>query len=126
MVRFRGKCSKHPHFDPHEGLGAIKGGCKKCEALFYILKRHGLLMEQMRQFSPPREMSKFKKTDDRQMGLFTEASAWKGAAGKSTHTRMKAGLRLTSACPAYEWMATLETIVTGVGNGMVTVGYQNP
>jgi hypothetical protein len=75
IVRFRGKCSKHPHYDPHEGQGAIKGGCKRCEALSDILKQHGLLMDQMRKFSPPKELSKFKAADDRQMGLFTEASA---------------------------------------------------
>ena len=62
-VRFRGKCPKHPGYDPHEGIGAIKGGCPRCERLFYIFKQHELLM-----------LGKYKLRDDGQMGLFTEVA----------------------------------------------------
>jgi hypothetical protein len=74
-VRFRGKRSKHPHYDPHDGQGAIKGGCKKCERLFEIVTFHARMLTLMREFSPPKEMKKYRPDDDRQMGLFTEPEA---------------------------------------------------
>jgi hypothetical protein len=34
IMRWNGKCRKHPAFDPaKDGRGAVKGGCKACEAL---------------------------------------------------------------------------------------------
>jgi hypothetical protein len=71
-IRFRGKCSKHPHFDPHDGRGAIKAGCQKCEKLCEVLDHHTRMLACMREFPPQRDMKKFRAFDDRQMGLFTE------------------------------------------------------
>ena len=71
-IRFRGKCSKHPHFDPHDGRGAIKGGCQTCEKLLDILAFHTRMLARMREFSPPKEMKRYRPEDDGQMGLFTE------------------------------------------------------
>ena len=71
-IRFRGKCSKHPHYDPHDGTGAIKGGCTKCQLLVDILCLHTAMLTRMCEVSPPKDMRKFRAFDDKQLGLFTE------------------------------------------------------
>ncbi len=53
-VRWRGKCSKHPMFDPYtDGRGAVKGGCPRCNALADIHECHQRMVSLMRGFSPP-------------------------------------------------------------------------
>ena len=52
-VRWRGKCSRHPMFDPQMGEGAVKGGCVKCTSLVEIYQLHQKMMGLMRSFSPP-------------------------------------------------------------------------
>ena len=77
VVRWRGKCSRHPKFDPYaDGQGAIRGACPKCTALFEIHEHHQKMMALMRNFNPPVEKKTDKKkpegafVDDRQIGLF--------------------------------------------------------
>lgn len=54
IVKWRGKCSKHPGFDPYlDGRGAIRGGCSRCEALAEIQTCHQRMLALMRQFAPP-------------------------------------------------------------------------
>lgn len=41
--RFRGRCEKHPRYDPAKnGEGTIKGGCETCVQLYklYCFVRH--------------------------------------------------------------------------------------
>lgn len=47
-VRFKGRCERHPGFDPYEGPGSIRGGCKRCELLLEIYNTHGRLVELIR------------------------------------------------------------------------------
>ena len=55
-IRWRGKCSRHPGFDPYiDGRGAIRGGCARCGLLADISETHQSLVKQMRAFSPPAE-----------------------------------------------------------------------
>jgi hypothetical protein len=72
VVRWRGKCSRHPSFDPcFDGPGAIKGGCTRCAALVEIYDLHQRMVALMRGFTPP--VVKKKNADDfaeRQIGLF--------------------------------------------------------
>jgi hypothetical protein len=72
VVRWRGKCSRHPTFDPYaDGFGAIRGACPKCTALFEIHEHHQKMMALMRNFVPPAEKKKAEDAaDDRQIGLF--------------------------------------------------------
>ena len=72
VVRWRGKCSRHPKFDPYtDGLGAIRGACAKCTALFEIHEYHQKMMTLMRSFAPPAGKKKRPAAvDDRQIGLF--------------------------------------------------------
>ncbi|MCU1330453.1 MAG: hypothetical protein JWN34_5823 [Bryobacterales bacterium] len=54
IVKWRGKCSKHPGYDPYlDGPGAIRGGCTRCEALTEIQACHQRMLALMRQFAPP-------------------------------------------------------------------------
>ena len=54
IIKWRGKCSKHPGFDPYlDGRGAIRGGCTRCEALVEIQECHQRMLLLMRQFAPP-------------------------------------------------------------------------
>ena len=40
-VRWHGKCSRHSMYDPEtDGLGGIRGGCKRCEMLLEIWTDH--------------------------------------------------------------------------------------
>ncbi|MDE3198942.1 MAG: hypothetical protein KGN84_21515 [Acidobacteriota bacterium] len=54
VVRWRGKCSKHPGFDPViDGPEAVRGACEKCAALIEIHKCHQKMLGLMRGFAPP-------------------------------------------------------------------------
>jgi hypothetical protein len=72
-VRWRGKCSRHPMFDPYmDGRGAVKAGCTRCEALAEIHDCHQKMLRLMRGFAPPPVIPKKPGTsfDDRQESLF--------------------------------------------------------
>jgi hypothetical protein len=52
-VKWRGKCSKHPGYDPAEGgIGAIKGNCLRCTELAEIYDHHQKVLRLMRSFQP--------------------------------------------------------------------------
>jgi hypothetical protein len=76
-VRWRGKCSRHPMFDPFDGgRGAVKGGCPRCMNLVEILEMHQKMLALMRTFVPP-QMKKRSKPEatsqaNLQIGLFEE------------------------------------------------------
>jgi hypothetical protein len=72
VVRWRGKCSRHPSFDPYaDGPGAIKGGCTRCAALAEIHECHRRMISLMRTFAPPVVRKKTEASrDDRQANLF--------------------------------------------------------
>jgi hypothetical protein len=71
-VRWKGRCSRHPRYDPEiDGLGGIRGGCRRCELLLEIWSSHSRLVRLIREFgtredAPVRELSVM---DDRQMSL---------------------------------------------------------
>jgi hypothetical protein len=71
-VRWRGRCPRHPRFDPEAaGIGAIKGGCSRCEDLQEIFESHQRTLRLMRTFAPPAQRQK--PTDlgpERQQNLF--------------------------------------------------------
>jgi hypothetical protein len=55
-VKWRGKCSKHPGFDPAtDGPGAIRGNCAKCTQLAEIYEYHQRVLRLMRNFQPIEE-----------------------------------------------------------------------
>lgn len=72
-VRWRGKCPRHPSFDPYmDGRGAIKGACAKCNALVEIHEAHQKMIALMRTFAPPQPFSRKAATViDRQESLFS-------------------------------------------------------
>lgn len=74
-VRWRGKCSRHPMFDPsEEGRGAVKGGCPRCTSLVEICELHQRMLALMRTFAPPSaKKPKRHEPADLQIGLFEEA-----------------------------------------------------
>jgi hypothetical protein len=47
-VRFKGRCGRHPGFDPRDGLGGIRGGCRRCQLLLEIHESHAHLVELIR------------------------------------------------------------------------------
>ncbi|MBC8164962.1 MAG: hypothetical protein H7Y20_03695 [Bryobacteraceae bacterium] len=50
-VRWRGRCSKHSAYNPHlDGLGGIRGGCRRCEMLLGVYEAHQKLVRLMREF----------------------------------------------------------------------------
>jgi hypothetical protein len=72
-VRWRGKCTKHPGFDPATvGAGAVKGNCQRCNDLVVIYDLHQKALRLMRTFRPAEEKKSPPQVeaDDRQMGLF--------------------------------------------------------
>ena len=76
LVKWRGKCSRHPMFDPFEGgRGGVKGGCPRCTALVEICEMHQKMLSLMKTFSPPVDRKR-RKADapDLQIGLFEEVS----------------------------------------------------
>jgi hypothetical protein len=73
-VRWRGKCPRHPRFDPYmDGRGAIKSGCEKCTALVDIHTHHIQMLALMRGFAPPpKPKRRTAKAADLQENLFGE------------------------------------------------------
>jgi hypothetical protein len=73
-IRWRGKCPRHPSFDPYaDGRGAIKGACAKCTALVEIHESHQKMVALMRSFAPPQTVrKKIAVLDLRQTSLFAE------------------------------------------------------
>jgi hypothetical protein len=71
-VKWRGRCPRHPRFDPEaEEVGAIKGGCSRCQDLQEIFESHQRTLRLMRTFAPP--VQRQKPADpgaDRQQNLF--------------------------------------------------------
>jgi len=68
-LRWKGKCARHPSYDPVDGEAAIRGACEKCYLLLDIYVQHRRLLELMRTFGPPRERAA-KQTREFQPGLF--------------------------------------------------------
>lgn len=54
-LRWKGRCGRHPKYDPNDGEGAIRGACARCFALLEIHRQHRRLLDLMRAFGPPRE-----------------------------------------------------------------------
>lgn len=73
-VRFKGRCDRHPGFDPHDGRGGIRGGCKRCELLLEIHETHSRLTDLIRkarnEMDPVRPKAAAAAADDRQALLF--------------------------------------------------------
>lgn len=76
-VRFKGRCERHPGFDPFDGQGGVRGGCKRCLLLLEIHESHGKLVELIRKAkndmgSPvgKRAAMEAASLDDRQATLF--------------------------------------------------------
>ena len=73
-VTWKGRCGKHPTFDPsEEGEGAIRGGCPRCYALLSIHQQHAALMRSLREFGAFEERRRKPVADDdaeRQQSLF--------------------------------------------------------
>lgn len=71
-IRWRGKCSRHPGFDPYtDGRGAIRGNCEKCAILADIHEAHQRMLGLMRGFAPPEARRRVKEAaPDLQISLF--------------------------------------------------------
>ncbi len=72
-VRWRGKCARHPGFDPAlDGPAGVKGNCPRCNDLLVIHDLHQNALRLMRTFRPvePKKVHQSEAGDDRQMGLF--------------------------------------------------------
>ncbi len=72
-VRFKGRCAKHPLFDPLNGPAAIRGECRKCQLLLEIHQAHTRLAELIRKArneSRPELVKRAAASDSRQTSLF--------------------------------------------------------
>lgn len=78
-IRFKGRCERHPGFDPFDGQGSIRGGCKSCQLLLEIHDAHARLVELIRKAKNDASPSMARRaaagaaaspTDERQITLF--------------------------------------------------------
>jgi hypothetical protein len=71
-VRWRGKCLRHPRFDPEvAGIGAVIAGCSRCQDLQAIFESHQRTLRLLRTFAPTRSPRRRKRVDPgRQQDLF--------------------------------------------------------
>jgi hypothetical protein len=49
-MRLKGKCPKHPGYNPEEGEGAIRGVCPHCRALYEVVAARDALWAAAREF----------------------------------------------------------------------------
>ena len=72
-IRWRGKCSKHPGYDPYlDGPGAIRGGCERCGLLTDIHSRHADMLSLMKRFAPPPAPKRRPELPNLQTSLFDD------------------------------------------------------
>ena len=72
-IRWRGKCSKHPGYDPYlDGPGAVRGGCERCALLIDIHSRHTEMLTLMKRFAPPAPPKRRAPPPSLQTSLFGE------------------------------------------------------
>jgi hypothetical protein len=73
-IKWRGKCTKHPRFDPAmDGPGAIRGNCERCNDLVVIHDLHQKALRIMRTFRPVDERRTVVKPgsiEEQQLDLF--------------------------------------------------------
>jgi len=72
VIRWKGRCAKHPRYHPEtDGLGGIKGGCRRCEMLLDIFNHHRSLTQLVREFGTrPEQPVKTDGPEPDQMNLF--------------------------------------------------------
>ncbi len=72
-VKWQGKCSRHPKFDPSsDGPNAIRGECPRCHDLMTIYENHQRTLRLMRTFTPPaRKKQALDPIRARQQNLFS-------------------------------------------------------
>jgi hypothetical protein len=73
-VRWKGRCTKHSAYDPEiDGIGAIRGGCRRCQLLFDIWDHHNKMVRLIREFGHREEDGAKAKSaeaaNERQMSL---------------------------------------------------------
>lgn len=72
-IRWKGRCHKHPGYTPEvDGLGGVRGGCKRCELLLDIYTQHAALVRLIREFGTRTESKAKPLVDEdatRQMSL---------------------------------------------------------
>jgi hypothetical protein len=72
-VRWKGRCARHPRYDPAvDGLGGIRGGCRRCEMLLEIWQHHSQMVRLIREFGT-RDSKAPPQDDGRQMSLLDPA-----------------------------------------------------
>ena len=73
VVRWKGRCSKHPRYSPEiDGQGGVVGGCQRCSMLLDIHTHHSRLVRAIRDFGSRNETKPIPAGDDyggRQMSL---------------------------------------------------------
>jgi hypothetical protein len=73
-VRWKGRCAKHPRYDPDaDGLGGIRGGCRRCEMLLEIHGHHSKMVRLIREFGTreePKSVHTGADHPDHQMTIF--------------------------------------------------------
>jgi hypothetical protein len=76
-VRWKGKCSRHPGYNPVvDGPGAIRGNCPRCQLLLEIHTLQQRTLRMMREFQPAERKAKAEKAESgRQQSLFFTASS---------------------------------------------------
>jgi hypothetical protein len=73
--KFDGRCGRHKRYNPAvDGLGAIRGGCPRCQLLYEIWRASLELNRLIRQFNPAhddmeRPRPEIAAVDPRQMSL---------------------------------------------------------
>ncbi len=74
-VRWRGKCTRHPGYNPvTDGVAGIRGNCPRCNLLLDIYAHHQQALRLMREFHPiqPKIKARSAKAVGQQ-SLFSEA-----------------------------------------------------
>jgi hypothetical protein len=60
-LRLKGRCSKHPRYNPEQGEGVIRGGCPHCLALYQVIAardRANAALKMLEELATPYQVSK--------------------------------------------------------------------
>ena len=69
-LRWKGRCSRHPQFDPSDGPSGVNNECARCEMLLDIYVQHRRLLQMMRDFGSMRERTPKRLVHQVQQSLF--------------------------------------------------------
>jgi len=71
-LRLKGRCSRHPRYNPEQGEGVIRGGCSQCLALYQVIAardRANAALKVLEELATPYQVQERRRGHQTQIGV---------------------------------------------------------